>query len=88
MLTQRHAAPARGRRGVRGGDYDRIVGGDYVHRDEPADPRAEGGEAVGFYAERFRRAFREAGEAVGSMGDQLAGWLRRDAAEDGDESAA
>jgi Zn-dependent protease with chaperone function len=63
---------------VRGGDYDRIVGGDYVRRDEPADPRAEGGEAVGFYAERFRRAFREAGEAVGSMGDQLAGWLRRD----------
>jgi Zn-dependent protease with chaperone function len=64
---------------VRGGDYDRIVGGDYARRDEPADPRAEGGEAVSFYAERFRRAFREAGEAVGSMGDQLAGWLRRDA---------
>jgi Zn-dependent protease with chaperone function len=72
---------------VRGGDYDRIVGGDYVRRDEPADPRAEGGEAVGFYAERFRRAFREAGEAVGSMGDQLAGWLRRDADDDGEPGA-
>jgi Zn-dependent protease with chaperone function len=68
---------------VRGGDYDRIVGGDYAHRGEPADPRADGGEAVSFYAERFRRAFREAGDAVGSMGDQLAGWLRRDAP-DGD----
>jgi len=67
---------------VRGGDYDRIVGGEYPRRDEPADPRAEGGEAVSFYAERFRRAFREAGEAVGSMGDQLAGWLRRDAPDD------
>jgi len=65
-------------RWVRGGDYDRIVGGDYVRRDEPVDPRAESGEAVGFYAERFRRAFREAGDAVGSMGDQLASWLRRD----------
>jgi Zn-dependent protease with chaperone function len=69
---------------VRGGDYDRIVGGDYVHRGEPADPRAEGGEAVGFYAERFRRAFREAGDAVGSMGDQLASWLRREP-DDGDD---
>lgn len=71
-------------RWVRGGDYDRIVGGDYVRRDEPADPRAEGGEAAAFYAERFRRAFREAGEAVGSMSDQLAGWLRREPADDGE----
>jgi Zn-dependent protease with chaperone function len=70
---------------VREGDYDRIVGGAYIRRDEPADPRADGGEAAGFYAERFRRAFREAGDAVGSMGDQLAGWLRREPADD-DES--
>lgn len=69
---------------VRGGDYDRIVGGTYVHRDEPADPRAESGEAVSFYAERFKRAFREAGDAVGSAGGQLADWLRR---EPGDEDA-
>jgi len=69
-------------RWVRGGDYDRIVGGDYVRRGEPADPRAEGGEAAAFYPERFRRAFREAGDAVGSMGDQLAGWLRRDGDDD------
>jgi len=70
---------------VRGGDYDRIVGGEYLRRGEPADPRAEGGEAASFYAERFRRAFREAGEAVGSMGDQLAGWLRRDGGDDADQ---
>ncbi len=69
-------------RWVRGGDYDRIVGGEYARRDEPADPRAEGGEAAAFYAERFRRAFREAGEEVGAMSDQLASWLRRDAADD------
>ncbi|HZV75205.1 MAG TPA: M48 family metallopeptidase [Conexibacter sp.] len=67
---------------VRGGDYDRIIDGDYPRRGEPAAARAEGGEAVGFYAERFRRAFREAGDAVGAMGDQLAGWLRRDAGDD------
>jgi Zn-dependent protease with chaperone function len=72
---------------VRSGDYDRIVGGEYVRRDEPADPRAEGGEAVGFYAERFRRAFREAGDAVAATGSQLADWLRRDGPEDdGDDT--
>jgi Zn-dependent protease with chaperone function len=67
---------------VRGGDYDRITGGDYIRRDEPADPRADGGEAVDLYAERFRRAFREAGDTVGSMGDQLTSWLRRDGDDD------
>jgi len=72
-------------RWVRGGDYDRIVGGDYARRGEPVDPRAEGGEAVSFYAERFRRAFKEAGDAVGSMGDQLAGWLRREPDGDADQ---
>lgn len=67
---------------VRGGDYDRIAGGDYVRRDEPADPRGDGGEAVAFYAERFSRAFRQAGDAVGSMGGQLADWLRGDGGDD------
>jgi Zn-dependent protease with chaperone function len=62
---------------VRAGDFDRIVGGEYPRREEPADPRAESGEAVSFYTERFRKAFREAGEAVGAAGDQLADWLRR-----------
>lgn len=33
-------------------------------------------------SERFRRACREAGGAVGSMGDQLSSWLRRDPADD------
>jgi Zn-dependent protease with chaperone function len=61
---------------VRSGDFDRIAGGAYVTRDEPADPRAEGGDAVAFYTERFRKAFRDAGNAVGSAGDQLADWLR------------
>ena len=39
-------------------------------------PRADGGEAVSFYAERIRDAFRDAGESVNSVGKQLAGWLR------------
>jgi Zn-dependent protease with chaperone function len=69
---------------VRSGDYDRIVGGDYVTRDVPPDPRAEAGDAVAHYSERFRKMFRDAGESVGDVGDQLgdaaqqlSDWLRR-----------
>jgi Zn-dependent protease with chaperone function len=61
---------------VKGGDYDRIVGGEYATREDPVDARADGGEAVSFYAERFREAFRDAGESINSAGQQLAGWLR------------
>ncbi len=62
---------------VHSGEFDRIVGsGEYVRRDDPVDARAEGGEAASFYAERVREAFREAGESIGSVGQQLAGWLR------------
>jgi Zn-dependent protease with chaperone function len=62
---------------VRSGEFDRIVGsGEYPHRDDPVDPRADGGEAVTFYSERIRDAFRDAGESINSVGQQLAGWLR------------
>jgi len=43
---------------------------------QPVDARAEGGEAVAHYAERFRDAFRDAGESINSVGQELAGWLR------------
>lgn len=63
---------------VRSGEFDRIVGsGEYPRRGDPVDPRAEGGEAASFYAERIRDAVRDAGDAVGSAGQQLADWLRR-----------
>jgi len=62
---------------VRQGDFDRIVGhGEYPRRGDPADARADGGEAVSFYAERVRDALREAGEQVNEVGQQLADWLR------------
>src|SRR4029079_955182 len=46
---------------VRSGDYDRIAHGEYIRRGDPLDVRAEAGDAVDFYAERFRSIFREAG---------------------------
>lgn len=73
---------------VRSGEFDRIVAGEYPMRDEPVDARADGGEAVSFYAERFRDAFREAGESVNSVGQQLAGWLRGSGGEQDRDSDA
>jgi Zn-dependent protease with chaperone function len=68
---------------VQGGEYDRIVRGEYRTRDQPADVREEAGDAMEFYAERFRTIFREAGEniagigsQVGGMAEQVADWLR------------
>ena len=37
---------------VKSGEYDRIVGGAYLSREEPQSPRGRGGDAVAHYAER------------------------------------
>ncbi len=71
---------------VRSGEFDRIVGsGEYHRLGDPVDPRADGGEAVSFYAERIREALRDAGESVGSAGQQLADWLRGGRGEQGQD---
>ena len=45
-------------------------------RDEPVRPRAEAGDAVAHYAERFKNVFRDAGESINDVGKQLSDWLR------------
>jgi Zn-dependent protease with chaperone function len=69
---------------VRSGDYDRVVSGSFPTRDEPPHPRAEASDAVAHYSERFRELFREAGETVGSLGQQLSDWLNKER-EDGEQ---
>ena len=64
------------RRWVESGDFDRIMGGHYPRRNGKTDPRAEAGDAVQFYAERFRTIFREAGDGAAGAGERLAEWLR------------
>jgi Zn-dependent protease with chaperone function len=84
---QTHAFPVKRvaelMRWVRGGDYDGIVGGQYARRGDPVDARAEAGDAVDFYAERFRAIFRDAGAGVEKAGERVADaaekvsdWLR------------
>jgi hypothetical protein len=62
---------------VRSGEFDRIVGGEYPTRDDPVSVRAETGEAVSFYSDRFKEAFKDAGETIGSAGVQLSDWLKK-----------
>ena len=62
---------------VRGGDYDRIVGGEYIRRGEEPKARAEADSASSFYAERVRDAMRDAGESIADVGQQLGEWLAR-----------
>ena len=70
---------------VQSGEYDRIQRGEYRTREQDANAhvRAEAGDAVEFYAERFRRIFQEMGENITTLGtqaagaaEQLADWIR------------
>jgi len=81
-LALTHAYPVRRVRElmswVQSGAYDRIVGGEYLRRDQDhPGARAEAGDAVDFYTERFRGAFRDAGDSVARAGDQVAGATER-----------
>ena len=68
---------------VQSGEYDRIIRGDYIKRGEEPPAREEAGDAMEFYAERFRAVFRDIGDnvtkvgtQVGGAAEQVADWLR------------
>jgi Zn-dependent protease with chaperone function len=79
-LRQTHTLPVKRvhelLRWVRDGEYDRIVGGEYVRRGQERPVREEAADAASHYSERFKDLFREAGEHVNSAGQQLSDWLR------------
>lgn len=62
---------------VRSGDYDRIVGGDYISRDDPTEPREAAADAAAHYAGRFRDTFKDLGDSIGDAGQQISDWLRK-----------
>ncbi len=73
---------------VRSGEYDRIVGGDFVTRDEPPRPREDTADAVTHYAERFQKALNDLGEPVGEAAQRIAEWLRKSSESDSDDGPA
>jgi Zn-dependent protease with chaperone function len=71
-------------RWVQSGEYDRIVRGEYRRRGDLSNVRAEASDAMEFYAERFREIFRELGDNVTTLGNQMGDvsqqiseWLRK-----------
>ncbi len=77
---------------VQSGEYDRIQRGEYRTRDQETRVREEAGDAVEFYAERFRAIFREMGENITTLGNQVGGvaeqvadWIRTRSGPGGDD---
>jgi Zn-dependent protease with chaperone function len=68
---------------VRSGDYDRIVGGDYIRRGHEPPLRKEAEAAQAHYGNRVADAFGAAGSSISEVGQQLGDWLSRN--RDGDE---
>lgn len=62
---------------VQSGDFDRIVGGDYIRRGHEPPPREEASAASAHYSERVRNVFADVGESVADVGKQLGDWLKR-----------
>jgi Zn-dependent protease with chaperone function len=62
---------------VRGGEYDRIVGGAYPTRDQEPDAKEEAGKAYDHYREKFRKTFEDAGESVDKTITAMNDWLKR-----------
>jgi Zn-dependent protease with chaperone function len=68
---------------VQSGDYDRIARGEYIKRGEEPPVREEASDAMNFYAERFRSIFKDLGDNVAKIGNQVGGmaeqaaeWIR------------
>jgi Zn-dependent protease with chaperone function len=62
---------------VREGDYDHVVGGEYVRRGQEHTLRQEAEAASSHYGDRVRDAFKDAGESLADVGQQLSDWLSK-----------
>jgi Zn-dependent protease with chaperone function len=69
---------------VREGDYDRLVGGDYLRRGDEPPLRDEADTAASHYGKRVTDAFGAAGSSIGDVGEQLGNWLQRQRREGGE----
>jgi len=62
---------------VRGGDYDRILGGHYARRGG-GDLQADTDAASEYYVDRLWNIYRDASEGAQGLRDRIDGWLKRD----------
>jgi Zn-dependent protease with chaperone function len=71
---------------VRGGDYDRILGGQYPRRGE-SDLRGDADKASEYYVNKMWNIYRDASDATQGFRDKVDGWLNRDGETPGPEEA-
>jgi Zn-dependent protease with chaperone function len=62
---------------VHGGDYDRILGGQYPRRGE-SDLRGDTDKASQYYVDKMWNIYRDASDASQGFRDKVDGWLKRD----------
>jgi Zn-dependent protease with chaperone function len=62
---------------VRSGDYDRIKDGSYLRRGQEPPLRDEAEAAQSHYGQRVRDAFKDAGDSLNDVGEQLGEWLAK-----------
>jgi Zn-dependent protease with chaperone function len=72
---------------VRGGDYDRILGGHYPRRGE-SDLRGDADKASEYYVNKMWNIYRDASDSTQGLRDRIDEWLKRDAgtAEEAEEA--
>jgi Zn-dependent protease with chaperone function len=69
---------------VQGGEYDRMVRGEYLRRGEEPSASEEASSASNFYGDRIGDAVQQAGTSVSDLGRQLGDWLERNAGDRAD----
>ena len=69
-----------------GGDYDRILAGDYIRQGEEPPVRAETDAAQAHYGDRVAEAFNQAGSSISEVGQQLGDWLAPNRERNGGDS--
>ena len=62
---------------VQTGEYEAMIGGDYLRRGQEPTATEEAATARDHYADRISSAVQEAGSSVAEMGQQLGDWLRK-----------
>jgi Zn-dependent protease with chaperone function len=62
---------------VRSGEFDRIVGGEYLRLGEEPPLREEADAASSHYGKRIGEVFQQAGSSIAEVGEQLGEWLSR-----------
>ena len=67
---------------VRSGEYDTIVGGEYMRRGSEPPLRDEAEGAADHYGKRIGDAFAAAGSSIAEVGQQLGDWLSRQRRDD------